>query len=158
MISSFVEGRIRLRAPLLKDPALARQIAEAAVAIPGMLEVTVNPIASSALLRYDPQVLPTQTLMEYGQNLIAMLEEEASKAPAPVLQPRPTPGKRRLAALAALKHSGWKSHAARHALTKGLFLALAGTLATGYVRRRWHAGLGWTFIGLTAAHFFQTRR
>ena len=143
MISSFVEGRIRLRAPLLKDPALARQIAEAAVAIPGMLEVTVNPI---------------QTLMEYGQNLIAMLEEEASKAPAPVLQPRPTPGKRRLAALAALKHSGWKSHAARHALTKGLFLALAGTLATGYVRRRWHAGLGWTFIGLTAAHFFQTRR
>ncbi len=154
MITSMVEGRIRLRSPHFKDPDLARRFAELAVAVPGMLEVTVNPLAGSALLLYDPAELPTETLMGHAETLAALmppLPEKAGKASG------------RSRGRSAGKHGRGPyalllGRQGRAMVVKGLAMSFAATLATGYVRRRWHPALGWLLLGLTGLHFLQTRR
>lgn len=146
MIESMIEGRIRLRSKHFTNPDLARQFAEIAVVIPGMLEVTVNPLTGGALLRYDPAQLSTEQLMAHGEALAAMLPPET---------PQALPEKKKAANSYFRTVRGKKG---RHFVNKGLALSFAGTLATGYVRRRWHAGLGWLFAGLAVVHYFQTRK
>lgn len=146
MIESMIEGRIRLRSKHFTNPDMARQFAEIAVAIPGMLEVAVNPLTGGVLLRYDPAQLSSEELLVHGETLAAMLPPEA-------LQARPEKKKAENSYLRMLR--GKKS---RHFVNKGMALSFVGTLATGYVRRRWHPGLGWLLAGLTVVHYFQTRK
>jgi cation transport ATPase len=55
-IAHQVPGRIRMKVPSVKtNPELAEQIKQTFAAIPGIDEVTVNPITGSVVLKYDTE-------------------------------------------------------------------------------------------------------
>ena len=63
MVTSFIPGRIRLRAPVFKDEELcakARKILESSDAVKS---VEHNPVTGSILLLYDPERVPMDKLM-----------------------------------------------------------------------------------------------
>ena len=55
MIESFIEGRVRLRSPLLHDEELARRLSEGLLAIEGVR-------TKGLLLEYDKDRLPLERL------------------------------------------------------------------------------------------------
>ncbi len=63
MIESFVEGRVRLRSPLLGDTSVADFMRSELLSIEGVNRVTVNPKTSGLLLEYSPSALPISLLM-----------------------------------------------------------------------------------------------
>ncbi len=86
-VTSFVEGRIRLRHPLFKNAELAAQLQELLQNLPGMESLQYNARTGSFLLEYDPDILDQDTLtklLEEGENWLAqnnalIQKEEPSK-------------------------------------------------------------------------------
>lgn len=73
-ITSFVDGRVRLRHPALVNNKDIEKLREAALAVPGMRNVTVNNQTGSVLLEYDPAVLSREELLARGEKLAAYIE------------------------------------------------------------------------------------
>lgn len=65
-VSSFTEGRVRLRHPALLTPGVADAARASLQGIPGVLEVSVNTQTGSALLIYDPAVIAQDMLVDKG--------------------------------------------------------------------------------------------
>lgn len=63
-LKSFVEGRVRVRHPALRNPELLQQLRELLAAMPGVQEVTTNDRTGSLLLYYDPKRLDIQSLLD----------------------------------------------------------------------------------------------
>ncbi|MDR3231019.1 MAG: hypothetical protein LBT65_06245 [Synergistaceae bacterium] len=63
MIESFIEGRVRLRSPLLADAALAEYLTSRLREIGGVRKVEANPRTNGLLLEYDRTRLPLPVLM-----------------------------------------------------------------------------------------------
>jgi hypothetical protein len=63
VIESFVEGRTRLRSPLLADLAFAERLREELLKIDGVYKVEVNPRTRGLLLEYDKNRFPLPFLM-----------------------------------------------------------------------------------------------
>jgi hypothetical protein len=63
MIESFIEGRIRLRSPLLSDPDLVERVRSALSRIDGVEKIEINPQTMGLLLEYDKSRLPLSFLM-----------------------------------------------------------------------------------------------
>jgi hypothetical protein len=63
VIESFVEGRVRLRFPLLADPAFAERLKTELSKIDGVYKVEANPRTRGLLLEYDKKRLPLSLLM-----------------------------------------------------------------------------------------------
>jgi hypothetical protein len=64
MIESFIEGRMRLRSPLLADATLASRLASELLKIDGVQKAEINPRTSGALLEYDKTRLPLSLLKQ----------------------------------------------------------------------------------------------
>ena len=62
-ITSFVDGRVRLRHPSLKRAEDAEQVRGFLASLPGMLHVTVNSRTGSLLLEYDPAQISREDLL-----------------------------------------------------------------------------------------------
>ena len=62
-ITSFVDGRVRLRYPSLKRAEDAEQVRGFLASLPGMLRVTVNSRTGSLLLEYDPDQISREDLL-----------------------------------------------------------------------------------------------
>ena len=62
-ITSFVDGRVRLRHPSLKRAEDAEQVRGFLASLPGMLRVTVNSRTGSLLLEYDPDQISREDLL-----------------------------------------------------------------------------------------------
>ncbi|GHV51763.1 hypothetical protein FACS1894168_4000 [Deltaproteobacteria bacterium] len=148
MISSMTEGRIRLRSPHLRDANLAHRLAELAVNIRGMLEVTVNPLVGSALFLYDPTILQTQELLAHAEKLVLLFPPPPSSTAG--LSTPSSAGKKRVSRKNAKK--------IKHSLNAGMALSLLSTIGSGYLARRIHPRLGWMFVGFTMLHYLQTRK
>jgi hypothetical protein len=69
MIESFIEGRVRLRSPLLKDPAVRDRLASELLKIDGVLKAEVNPRTNGLLLEYDKKRLPLSLLKQAAPSL-----------------------------------------------------------------------------------------
>lgn len=65
-VSSFTEGRVRLRHPALLTPGVADAARASLRGISGVLEVSVNTQTGSALLLYDPAAIPQDMLIDKG--------------------------------------------------------------------------------------------
>lgn len=63
-ISSFYDGRCRIRHTALKNANTVANIEGMLSNIDGVIAVTTNPRVGSLLLEYDVDVLPTQSLMD----------------------------------------------------------------------------------------------
>jgi hypothetical protein len=64
MIESFIEGRVRLRSPLLTDATLANRLSSELLKIDGVQKVEFNPRTNGALLEYDKTRLPLSLLKQ----------------------------------------------------------------------------------------------
>jgi hypothetical protein len=66
VIVSFVPGRVRLRLPELKNPALTAELLPRIRALPGIRTAEIKTLTGSLLIEYDPGVLSTEKLIELG--------------------------------------------------------------------------------------------
>jgi hypothetical protein len=69
MIVSFIPGRVRLRLPELKNPALTAELLPRIQALPGIKAAEIKTLTGSLLIEYDPQTLSTDRLIELGRDL-----------------------------------------------------------------------------------------
>jgi hypothetical protein len=72
MIESFVEGRVRLRSPLLADAAFAERVRSEFLRVDGVRTVEVNTHTNGLLLEYDKTRLPLSFLMRAAPILAGM--------------------------------------------------------------------------------------
>jgi hypothetical protein len=64
MIESFIEGRVRLRSPLLADAVFAEYLTARFMEIDGVQKVEANPRTHGLLLEYDKTRLPLSVLKQ----------------------------------------------------------------------------------------------
>ncbi|MDR2175707.1 MAG: hypothetical protein LBO82_07185, partial [Synergistaceae bacterium] len=62
MLESFIEGRVRLRSPLMFDAAFAERLSSGLLKIGGVRKAEVNPRTGGFLLEYDRARLPLSLL------------------------------------------------------------------------------------------------
>lgn len=77
-ITSFIDGRVRLRHPALKQREIADMAAASLGAVDGVTEVKVNPVTGSLLLFYDPEVLFREKLLKLAEQGTAVLPQVSS--------------------------------------------------------------------------------
>ena len=80
MIESFIEGRVRLRSPLLGDKKLAALLSDYLIKIDGITKAGVNTRTRGLLLEYDRGRFP----LERVKRIAPLLERiaEVEKLPA----------------------------------------------------------------------------
>ncbi|MDR3280153.1 MAG: hypothetical protein LBT23_06550 [Synergistaceae bacterium] len=76
MIESFIEGRVRLRSPILADPAIAELLSSRMTDIDGVRKVKVSARTNGMLLEYDKTRLPLTLLMRAQDIFLRMSEAE----------------------------------------------------------------------------------
>ena len=84
-ITSFVDGRVRLRHPALKDKATAELVCTVVGGVEGITAVQANPLTGSLLIYYDAEKLTREQLLELaeqGAAFIPGLNEEEAPAEA----------------------------------------------------------------------------
>jgi hypothetical protein len=69
MIESFVEGRVRLRSPVFKDPVMRDRLTSELLKIDGVMKAEVNPRTHGLLLEYDKERLPLSLLKQIAPSL-----------------------------------------------------------------------------------------
>ena len=83
-ITSFVDGRVRLRHPALKDRDTAELVCSVVGAVEGIASVQANPLTGSLLIYYDAEKLTREQLLELAEQGAAFIpglnEEEAPAA------------------------------------------------------------------------------
>jgi hypothetical protein len=156
MISSYIRGRIRLKAPLFQREDFPL---EPILAYPGIKSVSHNPRVGSLLVEYDPEALDldkaasflemidpeaAQTLREYS-----LREKEASTAPSgSPKERRPTAG------------GGHRARSAKSTVEfLNLTLAFGACLVSGLAgARKFHTQCGLLLAGMVAQHAWRFRR
>ncbi len=74
-VTSFIEGRVRLRHPIFKNMEVVTQVQELLQNMPGVESLTHNPRTGSLLLEYDPELLDQETLLamlQQGEEWLAL--------------------------------------------------------------------------------------
>ncbi len=144
MISSFIDGRVRLRTPALTDPAIMEQVVSIARAQEGVHTVTPNTRTGSLLVEYDPTKVTREVLDLALQSLREFL--------APLEKPRT--GKKlfpRISFACGRRGVGGKAELRLLGLSGGI--SLAGSLFSP----RLHILSGLLFTALMARHVFSYR-
>ena len=72
-IASFVDGRVRLRHPALKDAATAELVCSVVGAVDGITSVQSNPRTGSLLIFYDAEKLSREQLLELAEQGAAFM-------------------------------------------------------------------------------------
>lgn len=140
MITSFYDGRVRIRVAALKDPETMSQ-AEAIIKVQeGVTHTLSNPRTGSLLIEYDPEKIPRETLLLAADVLAEQLNAAEEQ----------TTGGCRLGGPAPLFNRKRKAF-----LLTSLFVL---TVFSGFVSKRVHLGSGILLSLLTAKHLYDRRR
>lgn len=127
LITSFYNGRARLRHPALRDRDRAENACALLDTAPGMTCVTANPRTGS-LLQYDPAVLDAASLLQAAEQTAAegdtLRVESGKKTPVQCAVPRGLVNRGMLAALAGTLGFALAQRSKAHALAGGVFVAL----------------------------------
>lgn len=75
-ITSFIDGRVRLRHFALKDASVAETVCAVVGGVEGVESVQANPVTGSLLIFYDTEKLSRQQLLELAEQGAALLPEE----------------------------------------------------------------------------------
>lgn len=78
-ITSFIDGRVRLRHPALKNAALAETVSAFVRGVDGVENVSANPVTGSLLIVYDTEKLSREDLLELAQQGAALLPVKDGK-------------------------------------------------------------------------------
>ncbi len=138
MITSFLEGRIRLRCEALKDPNTLGDLAGLLNGQDGVLSVESNLRTGSLLVLYDPSKIRQQDI----EDLLPLLEDKLGPMNPPAKKKRKkpcieNPMRMENFMLASAVVSGLSlvaGNTALHKITGGAFFVLA---ARHIYRRRW---------------------
>ena len=80
-IASFIDGRVRLRHPALKDAATADMVSAVIGGVEGVTSAQANPRTGSLLIFYDTEKLSREKLLELAKQGAALLPEEEKPSP-----------------------------------------------------------------------------
>ena len=158
-ITSFVDGRVRLRHPALKDKATAELVSTVAGGVEGVTSVQVNPVTGSLLLYYDPEKLSREQLLELAEQSVAFLpglNEEASAGGTENEAPRKAcracaPVDEALQLLTSRKASRF--------VNRAMLVSLIATLAALPLgNRSVHTAAGSLFVGGMVQHLLAHRK
>lgn len=144
-ITSFVDGRVRLRHAALRHVALLPLIEGFLRGLDGVEAVTTNPRSGSLLLEYDPARLTRDDLLALLRSGETLLGAHLPETPHPA--PQAASGSSALAALCS-----------RRTRTRCMLAALAGSALLGlWGRGGWHTAVSLVFLGLCAEHVYRYR-
>lgn len=145
MIVSFVEGRVRVRHPALKDAETMATIESMLADYPGVLQAVPNPVTGSLLVHYDPEQISTDDLKAAA----AMLEAQLGPATSAAGVPGSSPG-------FSIPESffNWLPRKCEtNLLNAGFSLCLLGLVAS----KKLHTVAGGAFAALTLFHALRRR-
>ena len=142
MISSFFEGRVRLRHPALKEPGNVAGLTEMLGMYPGVLSTSSNLLTGSLLVHYDPEMISKDDLAVAAK----MLEEQIGRA-----ESAESGGKGRGALKSLCKILPRRQELLL--LNASFALCLLGLLGS----RKVHAWAGGAFALLTLMHILRRR-
>ena len=80
-ITSFVDGRVRLRHPALKDKATAELVCTVVGGVEGITAVQANPLTGSLLIYYDAEKLTREQLLDLAEQGAAFVGFEHELRP-----------------------------------------------------------------------------
>ena len=92
-ITSFVDGRVRLRHPALKDKATAELVCTVVGGVEGITAVQANPLTGSLLIYYDAEKLTREQLLELAEQGAAFIPGLNEEAPAETAEGEAAPRK-----------------------------------------------------------------
>ncbi len=146
-ITSFIDGRVRVRHRALRDVAAAEEARAVLAAAPGVRAATVNPHTGSLLLEYDSHMLDRDGVVALlGQvgELPALKADECGEN-VPARRCRLPKGLSRAQAL--------------RLVNRGMLATLAASLAFILAGRGpGHVVAGGAFLALNAVHLYAYRR
>ncbi|CAK7008169.1 MAG: hypothetical protein DELT_00331 [Desulfovibrio sp.] len=142
MITSFFDGRVRIRHAALKDETAMTTVLALVAEQEGVVNVVPNTRTGSLLVEYDPEKISRETLLEAGMTL----EKHLPVPKKATARECVFTGFSRLPKLSPLEES---------LLLGGLY---AATAATGFAGKRLHVALGVTFAILAGLHVYERRR
>ena len=137
MITSFIDGRVRIRRDELKDPDIMDLVMGLVKARDGIIDLVPNPRTGSLLITYDPEIISRETLAQAAETLEKQFGGKTGAASRS--------GKRRKK-LSPLAETG---------ILAGLY---GLTFVTGMVSKRAHIASALLFTALTTAHVYNRRR
>ncbi len=139
MISSYMEGRVRIRADGLKNPEKLAMLEAVVKQQNGVRKTVANPLTGSLLVEYDPSLVTREMLDQAFELLRAELTR-------PVLLGRSGHAKPRA-----------KSSALEMAALGGTAAVTVASLAAGAAGRRVHVAAGVLFLLLAFKHTLDRR-
>lgn len=151
-ITSFLDGRIRFRHVLLRDPVTAQRVRDFLLGLPGVHGVEMNHRTGSALFTYDPAILDrgtllglaarAETFLTAGQvNGVAKQQEHKSMG-----EGRP----------ACCRPDGVR---VRRVINRGMLASLTASVAFGLLGRSGlHMLFGGIFLAFNTAHVYSFRK
>lgn len=144
MIASFFDGRVRIRAKALKDPAKLQMLHNLVQAQEGVLELAPNLITGSLLIHYDPEKISREQLV----NAALTLQEQLG------LNDADDTGKD---GACSGKSGVSAGRMARRKESAALSVLYGLTVLGGFFDRRVHIVSGALFTALAAAHVYKRR-
>ncbi|MBQ4616351.1 MAG: cation transporter [Mailhella sp.] len=155
-ITSFVDGRVRLRHPALKDKASAELVCGVVREVDGITAVESNPNTGSLLIYYDTEKLTREQLLELAEQGAAFLPgAEAPEAVEGEAQ------KEKVTSLApvdeVLQLLGGRG--VTKFVNRGMLVALAASLAgLPLGNKLLHTAAGGVFVGGVIQHLLTHRK
>lgn len=77
-VSSFIDGRVRLRHPALRNANLVNEVRPVLSSVRGMRRVTFNVVTGSVLLEYDRNLLSRDELVSFAVPWAEYLDARAA--------------------------------------------------------------------------------
>lgn len=154
-IASALPGRIRLRHPLLRQPARNRDLADRIAALDGLRVADSSTTAGSLLILYDPaRTARTAAEAQVAAAAAAVLNiapsPSAATPPSPAAPPSPPANGRAVGQTA--------TRALNRAAKIGMMGSMVATLAALGVGKRLHAGAGAVFVAMMLVHMTIQRK
>lgn len=142
-ITSFIDGRVRVRHKGLHNPEHAGKVRTFLSTIAGVNKAEINTNTGSLLLEYDPVRLSRADLLRLAESMEETLTAEDKEEPASAC---------RRFCLADSRHL-------RRLTNRGMLLTLGGAVGFGLAGRMGgHVAFGWGFLVLNALHLYIYRK
>lgn len=153
MIVSFIEGRIRLRNPLLRDANILQQITSLVQNQPGIRQIITNERTGSLLIEYDSTIISHEDLLAARQMFEAFLpQEETTEESQDIMDEDEAQVVQKLQHILSQFQGAFKNDSGVLAVML-LTSALSGYL--GF--KKWHTVIASGFVAFAARHFMNRR-
>ena len=160
-ITSFVDGRVRLRHPALKNKKTSDLIASIVGGVEGISAVQSNPVTGSLLIYYDPEQLSREQLLELaeqGAAFIPGLNDETAAQPEGSDE-EPSAKARKVCAPVDEVLQFLCSRGTTRFVNRAMLVALAASLAGLPLGNRFlHTAAGGAFVGGMVQHLLAHRK